>query len=138
MSMHTITRPAVALAAASLLLTLAGCGGPSAAVAPAPTATSASPSPAATTEPAATPSATTDLSQFHAVWAMIEPGATSDIEDQMAVVICQGFSTGVDMSTQMQAIEMARNVNKITAGLMIHAAVEYTCPEYVAQLVPVS
>lgn len=137
MSMRTITRPAVAMLAASLLLALAGCSGPSTALAPSPTTASASPSPVATTEPAATPSATTDLSTFHTVWSMIQPDATPDIEDQMAAAICQGFATGVDMETQMQVIEMARKVNKITAGLMIHAAVEYTCPEYVPQLVSV-
>lgn len=135
--MRTVTRPAVVLAAVSVLLALAGCGGPSGAVGPPPTAASASPSPAAVTDPAPIPSATADMTTFHTVWGMIEPGATPDIEDQLAAAICGGFATGVDMSTQMMTIEAARSVNKITAGLMIHAAVEYTCPEYVAQMVPV-
>ncbi|WP_113717904.1 DUF732 domain-containing protein [Arthrobacter dokdonensis] len=134
MTMHTITRPAVAIAAASLLLALAGCSGPSATVAPAPTTASASPSPTATMDPAPTSSANVDMTTFHTVWDMIEPGDNMDTVDQLAAALCSGFAAGVDMGTQEQSIEAAQGINLVTAGLMIHAAVEYTCPVYVGQL----
>ncbi len=137
MGQHTRTHPAAAYIAAALLLTLAGCSGPSTSAPQTSNAPpSATPAPTKTLKPTATPTPTVALSDQQTVWNMIYPGSTPEIQVQLADAICGGFDSGVDMDTQVQTLEWVRGIDTITAGLMIHAAVAYTCPEHVGLLTP--